>query len=429
MIFYPERGSRLSPDARTSFHTRLRHEVCAFALQKGEIHMGLFGKSKAKKHSIIEVIKYDGPNDVLIWKFPNEDFNTNTQLVVGPAQEAIFISGGEVVERFKSGTYTLSTKNYPFVRSLVGMVTGGVSPFSCTVYYVNKVISMGIPWGTDSAISVMDPVAGLPVEVRSYGDFSLQVENGQKLLEKLVGQTMGYSHEEVWQYFGNLMSTQIRSVISGSIQEGRLSLIGIDAHLPMMSKLAEQRLRPIFDPFGMEINHFTIAAVKTSDLQSLIAKMHEIQGKRMDSEIKNEIDRRDVDTQAYANKQLGISEQEKIAGKIGQSLANNHSNVPAGGISVGYPGMMNTGFQGMMNVGFTQSSGSEAGEIAQAFINKSNNMFNQPAQNVIKEEPAPQKAEKSDYKERIDRLKYALDIGAITQEAYNMELQEILKGS
>ena len=95
--------------------------------------MALFWKPAPQRHSIIEVIRYDGPNDILIWKFPNEDFNTNTQLIVGPSQEAIFVKGGQVLGRFISGTYTLSTKNYPFIRALVGLATGGVSPFSCTV--------------------------------------------------------------------------------------------------------------------------------------------------------------------------------------------------------------------------------------------------------------------------------------------------------
>ena len=108
--------------------------------------MGLFDKIKpsAPKHHIIDVIKYNGPNDILIWRYPNEDFNNNAQLIVGPSQEAIFIKGGQVLERFLPGTYTLNSKNYPFIRSLVGLATGGESPFSCVVYYVNKVVSMGI---------------------------------------------------------------------------------------------------------------------------------------------------------------------------------------------------------------------------------------------------------------------------------------------
>lgn len=69
-----------------------------------------------------------------------------------------------MLERFIAGTYTLNIKNYPFVRSLVGLVTGGVSPFFCVVYFVNKAVSMGIDWGTDTPISVVEPVYHVPTE-------------------------------------------------------------------------------------------------------------------------------------------------------------------------------------------------------------------------------------------------------------------------
>ncbi len=39
--------------------------------------------------AIMEVIKYEGGNDVLVWKHPKEDFNTSTQLIVHETQEAI----------------------------------------------------------------------------------------------------------------------------------------------------------------------------------------------------------------------------------------------------------------------------------------------------------------------------------------------------
>ncbi len=202
-----------------------------------------------------------------MWKFPNEDFNTNTQLIVGPSQEAIFVKGGQVLEQFISGTYTLNTKNYPFVRSLVGLVTGGVSPFSCVVYFVNKAVSMGIDWGTDTPISVVYPIYHVPIDIRSYGDFSMQVENGHKLMEKLVGQAYGISHQEIHTFFSGLMAAQVRGVISGTMLERQLSPIGIDAHLAAMSAAAAEKLRPIFEDYGMAIVHFTIAAIAAQPRQ------------------------------------------------------------------------------------------------------------------------------------------------------------------
>ena len=46
--------------------------------------------------AIQEVIKYEGDNDILIYKHPAEDFNTLSQLIVHESQEAVFFSAGKI---------------------------------------------------------------------------------------------------------------------------------------------------------------------------------------------------------------------------------------------------------------------------------------------------------------------------------------------
>ena len=368
-------------------------------------------KSSAQKHSIIEVIKYDGPNDILVWKFPNEDFNTHTQLIVGPSQEAIFVKGGQVLERFISGTYTLSTKNYPFIRSLVGLVTGGVSPFSCTVYYINKVISMGIDWGTDTPISVVDPIYHVPIDIRSYGDFSLRVENGQKLMEKLVGQAYGISHQEIQQFFSNMMATQVRGVISSTMLERQLSPIGIDAHLADMSAAAAEKIRPIFEPYGMAVNHFTIAAITAPELDTIKQKARDLQEHRMETDVTTEDKRKMAQAQAFENRELGINEQQKWVAQMGQTLAGNPGPLVGGGI----------GFPGMIGGNVVQPAAAGTAEIARL-------LMNQPPQGTAEgaeAQPAGQPA-REPFEERVRKLKYMLDNGMITQQQYDDKINQIM---
>lgn len=52
-----------------------------------------------------DVIKKRDPGEFLIWRQPEEDFNINSTFVVMPAEEAIFIKGGNVEQTFESGTY------------------------------------------------------------------------------------------------------------------------------------------------------------------------------------------------------------------------------------------------------------------------------------------------------------------------------------
>lgn len=109
--------------------------------------MALFNKNPneaayvgGKKHWT-DVIKNSGSGELLIWRQPEEDFNTNSTLVVMPGEEAIFIKGGTVEQVFENGTYKLSTDNYPFISRLRNAFSGGISTFNCVVNLCAKQIA------------------------------------------------------------------------------------------------------------------------------------------------------------------------------------------------------------------------------------------------------------------------------------------------
>ena len=160
--------------------------------------MGLFDRNPnesayvgGKKHWT-DVIKNSGPGDLLIWRQPEEDFNTNSTLVVMPGEEAIFIKGGTIEQTFDNGTYKLSTENYPFISRLRNAFSGGVSTFNCVVYFVRKAHSMEIFWGTDSPIQVRDPVMQIATSVQARGSYKVQVDDPGKLLAKMVGNNVPF---------------------------------------------------------------------------------------------------------------------------------------------------------------------------------------------------------------------------------------------
>lgn len=68
---------------------------------------------EGKKHWV-DVLKNTGPENFMIWRQPEEDFNNNSTLIVMPGEAAIFVNEGRIEEVFYSGTYRLSTENYPF---------------------------------------------------------------------------------------------------------------------------------------------------------------------------------------------------------------------------------------------------------------------------------------------------------------------------
>jgi membrane protease subunit (stomatin/prohibitin family) len=64
--------------------------------------------------AILNVLKYDGPNNVLVWKWRTADdkareqvLRYGTQLIVNQSQEACFFKGGQLTDVFGPGTHRL----------------------------------------------------------------------------------------------------------------------------------------------------------------------------------------------------------------------------------------------------------------------------------------------------------------------------------
>ena len=66
--------------------------------------------------AIAEVIKFEGPQDALVWKFPVEDFNATSQLIVDETHEALLVANGNAADLFTAGRRTLSVPNIPIAR-------------------------------------------------------------------------------------------------------------------------------------------------------------------------------------------------------------------------------------------------------------------------------------------------------------------------
>jgi len=235
--------------------------------------MALFGKNPnetayvgGKKHWT-DVIKNSGSGDLLIWRQPEEDFNSNSTLIVMPGEEAIFIKGGVIEQTFDNGTYKLSTENYPFISRLRNAFSGGISTFNCVVYFVRKAHSMEILWGTSSPIQVRDKMLGIATKLRARGAYKIQVDNPGKFLTKLIGNNINImgQQELLDDYFANEFQGKIKSSITRALNETDTELLGIEAHIEEFAEVVEPFLNDSFDDYGLKLIKFSIAALDLDD--------------------------------------------------------------------------------------------------------------------------------------------------------------------
>lgn len=229
---------------------------------------------------ICSVIKYEGGNNVLVWKHPEEDFNTSTQLIVHESQEAVFFCNGQISDVFRAGRYTLSTENIPFLRKIMNMPTDGETPFHCEVYFVNLVDSMDLIWGTSSPITIKDPVYDIILPVGANGQFAVRVTDSQKLLIKLVGTIHEFSQKTVGSYFKGLLMTEIKDNISRQLTERKISFYEINSHLKEISELLAEDFRDKFASYGIEIVNFFVNAIVVPEDNPAYTRLKEALAKK-----------------------------------------------------------------------------------------------------------------------------------------------------
>ncbi len=363
--------------------------------------MGFFKKNPnetayvgGKKHWV-DVIKNTGSGELLIWRQPEEDFNTNSTLIVMPGEEAIFIKDGVVEQVFENGKYQLSTENYPFISRLRNAFSGGISTFNCVVYFVRKAHSREILWGTSSPIQVRDKVWGVRTEAKVRGAYKVGIENPAKFLEKLIGNNIPYQRQEdLNEYFANEFQGKIKTAVSKFLNALEQELIGIDAYMDELSEKIGPYIDEILSEYGLKCASFALSGLDVDT-----SKYDEIDKSQMDLIAKDRQERgKELE---YRTARTGLDVLGNDWGRVQEveilkGMANNPNGIGAVGAGLG------------MGIGAAGVFGSMTQQTFSQPVN--------PAQAAPAEDPI----------EVLGKLKKMLDAGLIEQAEFDAKKAEIL---
>ncbi|MDM8312381.1 Membrane protease subunit, stomatin/prohibitin family, contains C-terminal Zn-ribbon domain [Clostridium cadaveris] len=235
--------------------------------------------------AIVDVVKYNGGPDVLAWKYPSEELGTWTQLIVNESQEAILFKGGKALDVFESGRHTLSTANIPVLNKIVNLPFGGRSPFTAEVWYINKLFSLDIKWGTATPIQIQDPKYGVFVPIRSNGMFGVQIEDSKKFLVKLVGTMGSFDKNTLVKYFRGLYITKAKDAISSYVINKKISILEINAYIDELSSFMKERIEPVMEEYGIRLLNFYVNDISLPEDDPAVSKLKEALAKRAEMNI------------------------------------------------------------------------------------------------------------------------------------------------
>jgi len=242
--------------------------------------MGFFKKDPKEANYVggekhwAEVIENVGFGGDMISLHPDEDFNTNSTLIVHPGEQAIFEKNGQIQQVFDEGRYQLKTENYPFISRLRNAFTGGVSTFNCRVFFLRTASSMEITWGTGE-MQVRDKKLRVASKVYARGAYRVKVGDGGKFLFKLIGNNISsFEPEELELYFTHQFLETIKSELTSTLNNLEGEILGIQARQKEISDKISPAISEVMADYGVELLKFSISAIEV-DMEDEVRRNYE----------------------------------------------------------------------------------------------------------------------------------------------------------
>jgi membrane protease subunit (stomatin/prohibitin family) len=355
--------------------------------------------------AIIDVLKYDGPNNVLVWKWRSqsnssreEELRLGTQLVVNQSQEACFVKGGQLLDVFGPGTHTLSSKNLPILSSIIGLAFGGDSPFKAEVYYINKSVSMDAKFGL-IPFNMIEPDFKVPIPITSRGSFALNVSDSKLFLNKLVGTVADLDTMTISKYFRGVITEATKNAITKIAKEQGLSPLELESIVFEVASAVRGLISNTINEYGLELKLFNIEAIPIIDDDPRVKKIVEEKQRLMteDTSERMRLKRRADNLDVYRIER-SFDTSEKVAENMGGGIGGDGGNIVGTMIGLG---------------------------MANPLANTMGAMMHQNTQNALNNNPTPI----ANYDEIINLLKKLgelRDSGILTDQEFESKKVELL---
>jgi len=208
---------------------------------------------------LIDIIEWlDESGDTMAWRFsrPGNEIKNGAELIVRPAQLAIFIDQGLLADVFRPGRHTLTTSNLPLLSSIRGWKYGFASPFKADVLFVNTKQFTSQKWGTANPVILTDPSLG-PVRLRAYGTYAVRVVDPAAFVKELVGTNSTFIVEQIADQLRDLIVAKVSAVLA----TGQISVLELAAKYAEVGARVLEQVAPQFQQYVLGVTQLVIENV------------------------------------------------------------------------------------------------------------------------------------------------------------------------
>lgn len=226
--------------------------------------MGLFSKQFA---NVVEWQEFR--EDMIFYKWNNNEIKKGSRLIIRPGQDAIFLYNGKIEGIFKDeGDYDIESQIIPFLSTLKGFKFGFNSGIRAEVLFINTKEFIA-KWGTQNAINIPTPQLPGGMPIRANGTFTFKVTDYVKLIDKIAGVKQSYLVEDVRLRIVSILDQLLMKWIT---KEGK-DMFNLQANsFDIASGIRTDLDMQLFDS-GLSVTGFTIMSFTyPEEIQAMITK-------------------------------------------------------------------------------------------------------------------------------------------------------------
>jgi membrane protease subunit (stomatin/prohibitin family) len=270
----------------------------------------------------VQVIKYEGSSDELVWGYPEEVLYEGATLIVDQGFTALYVENGIILEEFSEGKYHLDIE---YIKPKEGIIFKKKYTPTHTnkIYFFNTDRIQQLKWGTVEPIQVKDPIYQIILPIRSYGEMKFKISNPQKFFLKLATEQK-ITNNELLQFVRDEILRELKGIIIEYIESNQIDFLHLEGYLSEISDIFYQKTLVYFREIGLDLERAVVASLTIPKDDSSFLKLKEAMEKSKQGEILAEGKQKELTIlETSHEKERIFNLMEKISEK--ESLANSEA--------------------------------------------------------------------------------------------------------
>jgi membrane protease subunit (stomatin/prohibitin family) len=193
----------------------------------------------------------DSSKGQIVFKWPDHNIRKFTRCIVEPDAVAVFMSQGRVMGTLLAGQHQLDARELPFLGMFVDWATNS-NAFKAELYFVGIRDYPNLRFG-GRLDEVQDPVTGLIVTLRTFGEYALRVVDAPKLILNLVGTVDVTSNDAITAWVTQQLLKVTRTTVTTQLMSGAWPILGLSVHSPEIEASALRAANQELADYGISI--------------------------------------------------------------------------------------------------------------------------------------------------------------------------------